>query len=791
MRSLRRLIATAALGAGALWLAGPSAAWAQTQAQAQTQRQSPRQAQTEAPAVLPGFEAVRQDWRASETWLLDRHGQRLQRVRTDFSVRRGDWVALEDMSPALLHAIVLTEDKRFYEHSGVDWSAVSAAAWSNLWNERTRGASTITMQLAGLLNESLRSRAGGRSWQQKWRQLWSARDLEDLWSKAEILEAYLNLVPFRGEMVGIDALSRSLFDKAPDGLDLRESAIAAALLRAPNAPVATVAQRACLALQQGGSHWGGDCKALALYTTAALQRRHFNPVSGPAPHFAHHLLARQRQPAAGQAEDGHAEQSIVTSLDARIQRHALRSLHTHLGALQGRNVQDGAVLVLDNASGEVLAWVGSSGQALSRAAEVDAVLAPRQPGSTLKPFLYAQAIAQRRLTAASLLHDSPASIPTEFGIYAPQNYDEGYKGWVSVRQALGSSLNIPAVRALRMVSPEAFSQQLRALGLSLPEPSGYYGYSLALGGVDASLLELTNAYRTLANGGWHSDVRLTPRQARNSAEDQAENRADDTGGQRVLDAAVAFIVTDMLADRHARVLTFGTDSQLATRFWSAVKTGTSKDMRDNWAIGFTPRFTIGVWVGNADGSPMQEVSGVSGAAPVWADVAAYLHRLQPAHAPAPPAALVHQAVHYDIPAGNARERFQEADRLEWFLPGTEQAVFSLNVPDEVPDEPPADTVTGGAEAARARILRPDSGTILALDPDIPPHNQMLRLSASRADVRWYVNQQPVTGLTDARNWYWPPMPGRHRIELRSADGERLLDAVQIEVRGASLKTSGE
>ncbi|WP_244610126.1 transglycosylase domain-containing protein [Lampropedia puyangensis] len=458
--------------------------------------------QTDGNAELPSFVQVQQTWQSSARWLLDRTGTRIQRIRTDFNARRGDWVALADVSPALLHAVLLTEDKHFYEHSGVDWGAVGAAAWGNLWNERTRGASTITMQLAGLLHENLRARAGGRSWGQKWRQLWLSRELEDTWSKAQILEAYLNLVPFRGEIIGIDALSRSLFNKAAHGLDMREAAIAAALLRAPNASVARLSERACQVLQQAQSPWGNDCKAVALFTEAALRNRHYDAESGIAPHFARYAM---RQWSAAHPNTQLPEQ-LPSTLDARIQTHALHSLQLHLNALQGRNVQDGAAIVLDNATGNVLAWVGSSGQALSQADQVDSVLAMRQPGSTLKPFLYAQALAEHRLTAASLLNDSPAKIPTQYGIYAPENYDQGYKGWVSVRQALGSSLNIPAVRTLLMVSPEAFSAQLRLLGFSLPEPSGYYGYSLALGGVDVSLLQLTNAYRSFANGGLRSDV---------------------------------------------------------------------------------------------------------------------------------------------------------------------------------------------------------------------------------------------------------------------------------------------
>ena len=191
------------------------------------------------------FDAVKAAYRSSDVQVLDARGELLHRLRTDTAVRRGAWVALADISPALRTALVLSENKRFYEHRGVDWQAVSAAAWANLWNKKTRGASTITMQLAGLLDDDLKRDAGGRSVVQKLGQTVSAQRLESSWRKDQILEAYLNLVPFRGELVGIDALSRTLFGKAAHGLDFREAAVTAALVRAPNAAKQRVAQRAC------------------------------------------------------------------------------------------------------------------------------------------------------------------------------------------------------------------------------------------------------------------------------------------------------------------------------------------------------------------------------------------------------------------------------------------------------------------------------------------------------------------------------------------------------------------
>jgi penicillin-binding protein 1C len=706
-------------------------------------------------AAVMRFDEVKRGFRPSDTAVLDRHGELLQRVRTDASVRRGQWIALADVSPALRTAMVLSEDRRFYEHSGVDWRAVSSAAWGNLWNTRTRGASTITMQLAGLLDEDLRRANSGRTLTQKFGQTVAAAQLERNWRKDQILEAYLNSVPFRGEIVGIDALSRTLFGKAPSGLDAREASVAAALVRAPNAKPAAVAQRACEVMRAMAPGEKIDCEALDMFTSAAVQRRAFDASEGIAPHAARRALKDLRE----SAEPGRNDNaSVRTTLRAPLQRFALETLQRHLKELRGRHVEDGALVVLDNASGEVLAWVGSSGP-LSQAAEVDAVTALRQPGSTLKPLLYAQAIAERRITAASLIDDSSAQIGTASGLYIPQNYDRRFKGPVSVRTALAASLNVPAVRTLVMVSPESFARQLRAVGLPLRESGDYYGYSLALGSAEVSLLSLANAYRALANGGRHGPTTLVARAP----------AAVRKPAAAVFDPRAAFIVGDILSDPNARMRTFGPDSLLSTRFWTAVKTGTSKDMRDNWAVGWSERYTVGVWVGNASGAAMWDVSGTTGAAPVWAELMRFLHAREPSRAPRPPAGVVTAQVAFGAGAdGHALE----AARSEWFVQGTEQPLFAL------------DTGSTGAPAGAvpARITAPADGTIIALDPDIPPLHQRVRFESEGRGVQWHIDGKPFARGNSAQ---WLPWPGRHVIELVDATG-KVVDRRRLEVRGAGV-----
>ncbi|WP_280153461.1 penicillin-binding protein 1C [Piscinibacter sp. XHJ-5] len=688
--------------------------------------------------AVPGFGEVKAAYRTSDTVVLDRHGAVLQRVRTDPRQRRLDWVPLHEVSPAFRHALLLSEDKRFHEHSGVDWPAVGAAAWGNLWSSRTRGASTVTMQLAGLIDEGLATPHGGRSVGAKLGQARVAWQLERGWSKDQILEAYLNLVAFRGEVVGIGALSATLFRKLPSGLDAVESAVAAALIRAPNARPHDVAQRACRVLAAQGR--GAACETLSAYTQQVLAGRHGDVLDADAqlaPHAARRVVA-------GAAPGA----TLRTTLDAGIQRHARDTLRRQLVELRERHVEDGAVIVIDNRSGEVLAWVGSSGT-LSQAADVDGVLAPRQAGSTLKPFLYGLALEARWLTAASLLDDSPVGLSTAAGLYLPQNYDHRFKGPVTLRTALGASLNVPAVRTLVLVTPERFAQRLRALGMNLPRNGDYYGYSLALGSAEVTLADLANAYRALANGGATAPLRLRPGDVSPSS-------------RPVMDPGASFIVADILADREARVPTFGLDNALSPRYWAAVKTGTSKDMRDNWCVGFTRRYTVGVWVGNAGGEPMRDVSGVTGAAPVWRAVMDELER-QAERTPTstPPRGVVMRRVRFEAAV--------EPSRDEWFLAGTELEEVSA--------------ATALARAS-ARINSPADRSVIALDPDIPPHAQQLAVTAvtgTPASWSWRLDGQRIG--TAGRELRWTLRLGAHRLELVDAKG-RVVESARFEVRGA-------
>jgi penicillin-binding protein 1C len=262
---------------------------------------------------------------------------------------------------------------------------------------------------------------------------------------------------------------------------------------------------------------------------------------------------------------------------------------------------------------------------------------------------------------------------------------------------------------------------------------------------------------------------------------------------QAIDPRAAFIVGDILSDPLARARTFGSDSLLATRFWSAVKTGTSKDMRDNWAVGWSQAYTVGVWVGNASGAPMWDVSGTTGAAPIWAAVMGYLHKTQASRAPKPPAGVVQQRVQFAGAANTDKAANSlaplEASRLEWFVQGTQQPQFAMNSIAAYAVSTASTGLNGAENAAgnEARITAPTSGTIVALDPDIPPKNQRLSLRAEGSNLHWRMDGKPFAKGPTAQ---WLPWPGKHVVQITDATG-RVLDEVRIEVRGAGVRTAQE
>ena len=429
-----------------------------------------------------------------------------------------------------------------------------------------------------------------------------------------------------------------------------------------------------------------------------------------------------------------------STLDGETQRYAAASLRRQLLAIRDRWARDAAVLVVDNASGDVLAYVAGSGD-LSSARHVDGIQAHRQAGSTLKPFLYAHALDRSDDDRGVAARRHAARARRRPGLFRPRNYDEQFRGLVSLRIALAGSLNVRRCASLCSSVPTISPRSCARSASSAWRNRATTTARLALGAADITLWELVNAYRTLANGGAWSALHL------------AAHSPASAERATPMSPAAAFVVSDILADRDSRSVTFGLESPLATRFWSAVKTGTSKDMRDNWCVGYSRRYTVGVWVGNFSGEPMRDVSGMSGAAPIWADVMNWLHRDLPSDTP-------------PVPLGIRRAAAQFADgveaaRSEWYLAGTEPTA---------------------ATSVRAQTPASSPRPTAAASPSIPTSRRRGSVAfedANSAGARWMLDgsrSAPPTACC------WPPTRGDH-TELVDA-GAHTIETVRFEVHGS-------
>ena len=693
--------------------------------------------------AVQSYQQVRDAFQSSDTVLLDRHGFILYEIRTDPNVRRLGWTSLADISPALQQAVITAEDRHFYTHHGVDYPALIGSAFRSIHTRKLRGASTIPMQIASLLDKNLQVRQGRRSFNQKWLQIRAAQKLDASWSKQQMLEAYLNLIYFSGEFQGIASASRGLFGKDPHGLNRAESLVLAALIRAPHAESDSLVFRA-EQLNRSMDWQIPESEITDRVRQAIKGPRVIAQHANLAPHAARRLLKDTGKTAA-----------MTTTLDSDLQRFSAERLRHQLLQLKSQHVGEGAVLVVENQTGHILAYVSDTTDP-ARNRFVDGILAKRQAGSSLKPFLYSAAFDSRILTPASLLDDSPLDLPQASGIYQPGNYDGEHKGPVSARYALASSLNIPAVRVIEMVGMDPFLQVLKNFGIEkLHESGSFYGPSLALGTADVTLWELVNAYRSIACGGIFSPMHLSP-----AGQPQMPP-------QRIISQEAAFLVSDILSDRTARSLTFGLENVLATRFWSAVKTGTSKDMRDNWCIGYSDKYTTGVWVGNFTGSPMWDVSGITGAAPLWFEIMNRLHQDGDDYVPHPPEGVVR----YEPKAG----KISAETAPEWFIRGTEPV-----------------TAYQTDAASSPRIIYPPSGAIFAVDPDIPEKYQRIffTLNGRRDGLHWTLDEKPIGDA--GRPTAWTPVPGRHLLALCDSHGT-VMDTAGFVVRGRydSIKAASD
>ena len=559
----------------------------------------------------------------------DRHGVLLREYRAHDG-QRARWVPLSEMGDRVPKAMVAAEDLRFRVHPGVDPLAMTRAAVQAVWHRRlVSGASTLTQQLARTVVARPRTARG------KIGEMVLALRIEASLSKDEILEQYLNRVAFGPGLRGIEAASRFYFDKPARDLSLAQ---AAALAGMPRGPSLYDPRKGTDRILQRRDTVLGRMRKAGLASSDEIDRALAEPfVLAPrggglgAPHLVRALTSGKLDDL-GAARDKVAE--LTLTIDRGLQRSIELLAQETIADLRGRRATAASVIVLENETGEVLAYLGSHDfEDEEGLGQNDGVLARRQPGSSLKPFVYGLAMERLGFTAATLIPDVETHFRTGAGDFAPNNYDGRFHGPVLLREALASSYNVPAVRAADALGPDDVLARLRDLGFStLDRSADDYGVAIALGDGETRLLDLACAYATIARGGRWLPVRAVKSASLAGGGTLA---LSSPAPRDVLDPAVSLVLADILSDDRARAAAFGRGSALDLPFPVAAKTGTSKGFRDNIAVGFTREVTVAVWAGNFDGSPMEGVSGVSGAGPLFHGAMLAAQALYPAASRAP------------------------------------------------------------------------------------------------------------------------------------------------------------
>ncbi len=773
-------------------------------------------------------------WVATPSWIndeptasiviLDRQGDRLAEIPAAPGVHR-ESASIVECDSLLIRATLAAEDRRFERHPGVDPIALARAVLRSLRDGGSiRGASTITMQTVRLA----RGAPGGLL--DRLREIAWSLVLDAHWSKSRILESYLNRAPYGRGITGVAAASRYWLGKPPAVLSPAEAALLAALPSAPSrldparhpARAREARNRVLARMERLGWISAEDSRRAraANLEIEARSRVH------RAPHFAAWIEETARESPGGIAR-------IRTTLQPAIQAIAEQALSRRVRALRHRRIAGGAVVVLDSRNAELLAMVGSPDWRSPEAGQFNAALAPRQPGSAVKPFTYAVAFAES-LRPSTILADVPVSYEGPGGSFAPRNYSGKFAGPVPARLALANSWNVPAVEVLRRADPAAVAAGFQSLGLEIDDPSRL-GLGLTLGAGEVSLLDLAAAYATLARGGlW-----IAPKAIEEIEDPDGRVRPGPPQARReALDAISCSWVNEILSDPSARGDAFYRDGPLEMAGPVAAKTGTSSDWRDAWAIFYTTRHTVAVWMGNPDGTPTDEVTGAQGPAFVAREILEAAEGADPA-APFPvpdgverrPVCPVsggaagpdcanadfepfrvgdpplepcdaHRAYRIDVTNGLLARACTPSElvRRRVFVELSERFAFWQS--DEgiapVPQEAtlcrcgrPGCRILDGdrslaprARVTKVAILRPAAGTVLAIDPTIPPLQQQLALEASAPAgslLRWKIDGREIGRTRAAHRLYWSPAAGRHEIVVEILQGGSGSDATVLTV----------
>lgn len=575
------------------------------------------------------------------TQIFDRNGKLLYEI---YGNENRIPIKVNSLPKHVLEATIAIEDKNFYSHHGLDFRGLLRAGINNFSGGTTQGGSTITQQLvknALLSNE--------KTFQRKIKEAVLAMMTEILYSKDEILEMYLNYISYGGTAVGIEAAANKYFDKSAKDLNLAEASLLAGLPQSPTtySPFGSNPERSKNRQKEvlrrmvedeyitNADAASAESEALNL----AIKRDDIK-----APHFVFYIkdLLYEKY---GEKMVETGGLRVTTTLDLDLQETAQASLSSELTKLASLKVGNGAAIVTKPNTGEIIAMIGSKDYFDSAAdGQVNVTLALRQPGSSIKPLMYATAFAEKTLNPGSMILD----VPTCFKVagqreYCPKNYTGGFSGPVSIRQSLGNSLNIPAVKALATIGVVKFMEQAKSMGINTWTDPANYGLSLTLGGGEVKMIELAEAFGVLANQGirvplngileisnYKGEVleKYDSEITKSDLSYLSENELATEQGQlkRVMERAPAYMTSHILQDNNARQAAFGSNSELVikNKIVSA-KTGTTNDLRDNWTVGYTPEYLTIAWVGNNNSKSMSYLaSGITGAAPIWHDIMQYI-----------------------------------------------------------------------------------------------------------------------------------------------------------------------
>jgi penicillin-binding protein 1C len=742
---------------------------------------------------------------AESTVVVDRTGAPLYEALSGDGTRSLRTTA-ETVPAMVAAATIAAEDRRFWSHHGVDPVAIVRAIRRNAAEGRiAEGGSTITQQVAklALLRRTPRR---PRGWAAKLHEAVVALRLEHRLTKREILAAYLNLASYGNQVAGLERASRAYFGVEPRMLTAAQAAFLAGLPQRPTAFNPYRSQGLAQSRQRVVLRRMAAAGALTDAEAAAAREERLELVAADrpflAPHFVEMVLA-----AAGSSRPARIE----TTIDRRLQEDVAGIIRTQRASLRRHGAANVAVVVLDNARGEWLAWEGSGDYFdAAHGGAINGPLSPRQPGSALKPFTYALAFEQG-VTPASVLPDVPMHFPTaEPGVvYSPRNYDGRYRGPLLVRAALAGSENVPAVSLASSLGVPPLLRFLRRVGFTTFDKSAaYYGLGVTLGNAEVRLDELVSAYATFARGG----VAIEPTYLRAPAGPR-ERRV-------VVSPRTAFWISDILSDGDARAYIFGRGGSLDLPFPVAVKTGTSQAYHDNWTIGYSRRVTVGVWVGNFDRRPLRNSSGVTGAAPIFQAVMMAAHERagggdEPLTTPDASlaareiCALSGEAAGAWCPVRRSEwlARSRETPPCSWHHPGEEGAIVVW--PPEFRDwaqrnghrtaaEPLAGRVaTTGAVSRRGRALpvarqmapeaplqlvNPPSGATYLLDPTLRRDFQTLQLKVvapAPTRLEWSINGVPFIAASSDTPVEWPLRAGRHTIAVRDSVGNAVASTITV------------